>query len=395
MLNGSLPMNAIPTFEFATATKIVFGSGRLREVGVLAKDFGNRALVVTGSNSVRAEPLTELLRGQGVDVSTFPVAGEPHVDAIQRGAAHGKKERCEFVVSFGGGGVIDAGKAIAAMLTNEGDLLDYLEVIGHGLLITKTPAAFIAIPTTAGTGSEVTRNAVLASPEHRVKVSLRSPLMLARLALVDPELTLDLPPALTASTGLDALTQLIEPYVCSRANPMTDALCREGMTRAARSLRTACENGRNLAAREDMALASLFGGLALANAGLGAVHGFAAPIGGMFPAPHGAVCAALLPHVMAMNLRALRNRQPGSEALRRYESVAAWLTGNEKATADDGVEWVRKLVSDLHIPLLRAYGLKPADAGDVVEKATKASSMKANPIVLTREELAEVLERAI
>jgi alcohol dehydrogenase class IV len=395
VFNASLPMNSIPTFEFATATRIVFGSGRLREVGVLAKDFGNRALVVTGSNLVRAEPLTELLRGQGVDVSTFPVAGEPHVDAIQRGAAFAKKERCEFVVSFGGGSVIDAGKAIAAMLTNEGDLLDHLEVIGRGRSITKPAAPFVAIPTTAGTGSEVTRNAVLASLEHRVKVSLRSPLMLARVALVDPELTLDLPPALTASTGLDALTQLIEPYVCSRANPMTDALCREGMTRAAQSLRTACENGRNLAGREDMALASLFGGMALANAGLGAVHGFAAPIGGMFPAPHGAVCAALLPHVMATNLRALRNRQPGSEALRRYENVAAWLTGNEKATADEGVECVRKLVSDLQIPPLRDYGLKRDDVSDVVEKATKASSMKANPIVLTREELAEILERAI
>src|SRR4029077_1693721 len=200
--------------------------------------------------------------------------------------------------------------------------------------------------------SEATRNAVLASPENRVKVSLRSSHMLPRVALVDPELSLDLPPAITASTGLDALTQLIEPYVSSRANPMTDALCLEGMRRAARSLRLACENGRDISAREDMSVASLFGGIALANAGLGAVHGFAGPIGGMFPAPHGAVCAALLPHVVEANLRALRKRAPESGALRRYDEVARLITSEPDAVADDAVEWLRKLVSDLQIPPL-------------------------------------------
>jgi alcohol dehydrogenase class IV len=388
-------MSAIASFEFATATKIVFGPGKLREVGALAKGFGKRALVVTGKNPRRADGLVKLLGEEGIGVAIFSVAGEPHLDDVRQGVAAAKKDACEWVISFGGGSVIDAGKAIAAMLTNEGDLLDYLEVIGRGRSIAKAAAPFVAIPITAGTGSEVTRNAVLASPEHRVKVSLRSPLMLPRVALVDPELTLDLPPALTASTGLDALTQLIEPFVSSRANPMTDALCREGLPRAALSLRAAYENGRNADAREDMALASLFGGLALANAGLGAVHGFAAPVGGMFPAPHGAVCAALLPHVMEMNVRALRDRQPESQVLCRYESVARWLTGTASATADEGVEWVRKLVSDLQIPPLKAYGLKRDDVADVVEKATKASSMKANPMVLTREELTEILERAI
>src|SRR5205085_304592 len=206
--------------------------------------------------------------------------------------------------------------------------------------LTRPSAPFIAIPTTAGTGSEVTRNAVLVSPEHRVKVSLRSPHMLPRVALVDPELTYDLPPALTASTGLDALTQLIEPYVCSRANPITDPLCVEGIRRAARSLRTAFKDPRNAAARQDMALASLFGGLALSNAGLGAVHGFAGPIGGMFPAPHGAVCATLLPQVVEANIRALRQRQPKSEALSRYDEIARLLTGEANSTADDGVEWL-------------------------------------------------------
>jgi alcohol dehydrogenase class IV len=224
---------------------------------------------------------------------------------------------------------------------------------------------------------------------------LRSPHLLPQLAVIDPELTYDLPPALTATTGLDALTQLIEPYVCLRANPMTDGFCVEGIRRAARSLREAVFNGQNKSAREDMALASLFGGLALANAGLGAVHGFAGPIGGRFPAPHGAVCAALLPHVMAANLRALREREPKSYALRRYYWIATWLTDNPHATADAGVAWVQKLVAELPIPKLGAYGLREEHIADLVAKAANASSMKANPIVLTADELAQTLRLAL
>ncbi|HUC83636.1 MAG TPA: iron-containing alcohol dehydrogenase, partial [Candidatus Acidoferrales bacterium] len=289
----------------------------------------------------------------------------------------------------------DAGKAIAAMMKNEGPLLDYLEVIGRSQSLKKKPAPFVALPTTAGTGSEVTRNAVLASPEHRIKVSLRSPLLLASLAVVDPELTYELPPALTAATGLDALTQLIEPYVCLRANPMTDGFCVEGIHRAARSLREAVFSGRNKSAREDMALASLFGGLALANAGLGAVHGFAGPLGGTFSAPHGAVCAALLPHVMAANLRALRERELQSHALGRYHRLASLLTGNPHATADAGVEWVQQLVADLPIPKLGAYGIREQHIPDLVAKAANASSMKANPIALTPDELGQTLRLAL
>ncbi len=382
-------------FEFATATRIIFGAGTLREAGPLARDFGPRALVVTGANPERAEPLLALLSRHGVSAITFPVPGEPEIPAVQRGVALARQESCGLVISFGGGSALDAGKAISAMLANTGEVLDYLEVIGRGKALAHSSAPFIAIPTTAGTGSEVTRNAVLASPEHRVKVSLRSPLMLPKVAIVDPELTCDLPPAITASTGLDALTQLIEPYVSSRANPMTDALCVEGIRRAARSLHTAFADGRNMAAREDMAVASMFGGLALANAGLGAVHGFAGPIGGQFPAPHGAVCAALLPHVMDANLRALRQRQPAADALRRYEEMARLMTGRADATAEAGVEWARRLVADLQIPSLGHYGLKREHVAGLVEKASQASSMKANPLALTRDELTGVLERAL
>ena len=381
-------------FEFATATRIIFGAGTLSQLGANAKSLGRRALVVTGSNPARAEKALASLKAAGVATTTFSVTGEPEIATVERGIALARSEKCDVIVGFGGGSVLDAAKAIAAMLANKGELLDYLEVIGQGKALAKPSVPFIAIPTTAGTGAEVTRNAVLASPEHQVKVSLRSPLMLARLAIVDLELTYDLPPALTASTGLDALTQLIEPYTCSRANPLTDALCLEGIRRAARSLREAVTNGQNKSAREDMSLASLYGGMALANAGLGAVHGFAGPIGGSFPAPHGAICAALLPHVMAMNIQALRDRNIQSPVLRRYNQLAALLTGNQSATAGTGVEWIRQLVGRLPVPKLGEYGVRKEHFPDLVAKAANASSMKANPIQLTPAELTEVLNQA-
>lgn len=383
-------------FEFATATRIIFGPGRLREIGTIANEFGSRALVVTGRDASRADKLLANLRSNDIAAVTFAVPGEPELSTIEQGTQLGKGEQCEFVIGFGGGSALDAAKAIAAMLANCGELLDYVEIIGRGQTLKKRSVPFIAIPTTAGTGSEVTRNAVLASPEHKLKVSLRSPLMLARVAVVDPELTYDLPPALTASTGLDALTQLIEPYVCSRANPMTDGSCVEGIRRAARSLRAAFGDGQNKSAREDMAIASLFGGLALANAGLGAVHGFAGPMGGMFSnAPHGAICAALLPQVMNANLQALRQRAPDGGALRRYDKMAQLMTGRGSATADDGVKWIRQLAGDLKIPRLGTYGIKSEHVAELVKKAMQASSMKANPIALTPEELAEALRLAL
>ncbi len=382
-------------FEFATANRVIFGPGTVREAGRLASDFGRRALVVTGRDPARAHFLLDSLRQSGVFALPFAVAGEPSLEDVERGVARAAGENCDLVVGIGGGSALDAGKAIAAMLTNPGDLISHIEVIGGGQPLREPSAPFVAIPTTAGTGTEVTRNAVLVSRLHRVKASLRGPSLLPKIALVDPELTYDLPPAITASTGLDALTQLIEPYVCCRAQPLTDALCVEGMRRAARSLRVAFAQGRNVPAREDMALASLFGGLALANAGLGAVHGFAGAIGGLFAAPHGAVCAALLPHVMEVNIRALRERDAGGEALRRYQVAARLLTGNDAATAGDGVEWVRQLVGELQIPCLASYGLTAGDTPLVIEKAAQASSMKANPIVLAPGELAAILQKAL
>ena len=378
-------------FEFATATRIVFGAGRLREIRAIAPTLGRRALVVIGKSAgavQRAEPVLSALTDAGVEYATFSVAGEPTVDVVRTGTQRARDERCDFVIGFGGGSPIDTGKAIAVLLTNGGDPLDYVELIGKGKAFTKPAAPYVAVPTTAGTGSEVTRNAVLGSPEHRVKVSLRSALMLPRVALIDPELTYDLSPQITAATGLDALTQLIEPFVSVKANPMTDAICREGMQRVARSLRRAYEHGDDVAAREDMCVAGLFGGMALANAGLGAVHGLAGPIGGMFDAPHGALCAALLPHVMEVNRGVIRGPagrgavSDSTDVGRRFEEVRR-IVGD-----------LAGLVKALKIPPLRRYGVTREAFPEVIEKARASSSMKGNPVVLRDEELRAVLERA-
>lgn len=376
-------------FEFATATRILFGEGTAATLPELVRTFGARPLVVTGASPDRAASLIAALSAE-----VFPVPGEPTVDLVREGARLVENAACDVVISIGGGSAIDAGKAIAIIATNGGEPLEFLEVVGKGRTLAVPPLPYLAVPTTAGTGSEVTRNAVLASTAHGVKASLRSPLMLARVALVDPELTYALPPAITAYTGLDALTQLIEPYVSSRANPLVDAICVEALPRVARALRRAYHDGADREARREMSLASLFGGLALANAGLGVVHGFAAPLGGSFHAPHGALCAALLPHGMAANLAALRARAPGHPALERYTAIARLLTGNSQAGAGDGIAWVRALCAELNIPALRHWGINESGLPSVVEKAAQASSMKANPLPLTSEELLAVLEAA-
>ena len=291
-------------FEFATATRIVFGEGAAATLPELVRSFGARPFVVTGSSRERASWLVSALSAE-----VLAVPGEPTVDLVRDGARRARKAACDVVVALGGGSAINAGKAIACIATNGGEPLEFLEVVGKGRVLSAAPLPFIAAPTTAGTGSEVTRNAVLASAEHGVKASLRSPMMLPRVALVDPELTYSLPSAATASTGLDALTQLIEPYVSARANPLADALCVEGIGRAAGALGRVYRDGMDRQARRDMALASLFGGLALANAGLGVVHGFAAPLGGQWNVPHGALCAALLPSMSLFDFIANDMRQ--------------------------------------------------------------------------------------
>jgi alcohol dehydrogenase class IV len=382
-------------FQFATAAKIVFGFGCFDGLGRAARELGERALLVLGDNERFGDRAAASLGRAGVAACKARVAGEPTVEDVIALVAEARARRAEVVVGVGGGSVIDGAKAVAALLANPGDPLDFLEVIGRGKPLAHPSAPFIAVPTTAGTGAEVTKNAVLASSEQRVKVSLRSDSMLPRVALVDPELTLSMPPALTAATGLDALTQVLEPFVSCQANPLTDAVAREGLQRGARALRRAFHAGGDREARSDMALVSLFGGIALANAKLGAVHGFAGPIGGMFAAPHGAVCARLLPEVVSRNITALRARASDSPAVARYVEVARILTGRADAVAEDAADWLRDLVAELQVPPLASYGLHEAHIDEIVPKAKRASSMAGNPVVLTDDELRDTLRAAL
>ena len=385
-------MTVPPSFDFATAHRVVFGPGRATELPALIDGWGSRALVVTGTRPDRHQ---ELLGALPMPSEVVTVGGEPTVQMARDAAQTGRDGGADVVIAIGGGSALDLGKAVAALLGNGGDPLDFLEVVGRGLPITAPSAPYIAVPTTAGTGSEVSANAVLASPEHRRKASLRSPFMLPRVALVDPLLTLGCSPAVTASSGLDALTQCLEPFVCPQASPLTDGFAAEGLRRAGQSLRAAFQDGSDVPARTDMALASLLGGLSLANAKLGAVHGFAGVIGGMVDAAHGAVCAALLGAVVEVNVRALRERDAGSHALVRYAQAARLLTGRSEATIEDGVEWLRETVRVLSIPGLATLGVRREDVDEIVENSRAASSMRGNSIVLTEAELREVLAASL
>jgi alcohol dehydrogenase class IV len=382
-------------FEFATAQRIIFGPGQLRELPILIQGMGRRAALVTGANAERIMPVFQSLKKNGANPAAFSIKGEPTTERVANLARKAREQGCDFVVAIGGGSVIDAGKALSALITNKRDLMDYLEVIGKGEPLELPPAPCIAIPTTSGTGAEVTRNAVLLSQQHNVKVSMRHPKMLPTVALVDPELTLSMPPEVTASTGLDALTQLLEAFVSIKANPLTDTLCREGLKKVARSLHRAYSHGNDLKARTDMALGSLFGGMALANAGLGAVHGFAAPIGGMFSAPHGMVCAALLPAVIDTNIQSLENRDSHGPALKKYHEVAQILTGSSNASLNDAIQWISDCCMSMMVPGLADFGISESDLPAIIEKARCASSMKGNPVELTVGELADILSKSL
>ncbi len=382
-------------FEFYSTTRIIFGKGTISKIGTLSEEMGKNALVVTGKSINRANVVFEALKKQNISFSQFIVESEPTVGVVETGIKKAQADQCDFIIGFGGGSVLDAGKAIASLLSNEGEIIDYLEVVGKGKPITKPSLPYIAIPTTSGTGTEVTRNSVLAVPDRQVKVSLRSPYLLPKVAIVDPQLTYELPPDVTARTGLDALTQLIEPYTSNQTNPIVDGICREGIQRAARSLLRAYENGQDEKAREDMSVASLFGGLALANGKLGAVHAIAGPMGGMFPIPHGTACACLLPYVIEVNTMALANQKNSEDSLYRYEDIARLVTGSNNATIEDGIAWVRELCQILKIPRLSEFKINLPDFPILIEKSLKASSMKGNPVQLTTGEMEKILVNAL
>jgi alcohol dehydrogenase class IV len=379
-------------FEFATAGRIMVGAGRAAELPGVLSGLGSRVLVCTGASPARH---AGLLAGIGLPAAVLEVAAEPTVELARAGVAAAREHGADVVAAIGGGSVIDAGKAVSMLLGNGGDPLDYLEVIGSGRQVARPAVPCVAVPTTAGTGAEVTANAVLASPEHRLKASLRSPLMIPRVALVDPQLTASCPPPVTAASGLDALTQCLEPFVSPRASPLTDGLAREGLRRAAAGLRAAYADGADLAARADMAVCSLLGGITLANAKLGAVHGLAGVIGGTADVPHGMACAALLAPVIDANVRALRAGPSGHPALERYAEVAQLLTGQPAASVADGLAWIRETLRLLAVPGLAAFGVGPQHAGEIAAKALKSSSMQGNPVSLTQGDLEAVLMQAL
>ena len=379
------------SFEFATATRLLFGAGKVAEVPAALRAQGvRRTLVATNLPGPGCARLRSLLTTAGIESVVFLVDCEPTVDLVSAGRARSRREGCDAVVGLGGGSAMDLGKAVAALATNEGDPLDYLEVVGRGSPLRARPLPFVAIPTTAGTGAEVTRNAVIGVPAAKVKVSLRSPHLLPILAVLDPDLLDGLPRDVVAHSGLDALSHLLEALVSSKANPLTDALGTEGLRRSARALRRAYTSGLQAETREDLMLASLCGGLCLANGGLGAVHGFAAPLGGMLHAPHGAVCAALLGPVIEANLRALAEREPEHPARARYREIAEIVTGRHGAEAEDGLAWVRDLCQALDVRGLGHHGLSSGEIPALVAKAKAASSMRGNPVQLSDQELGDI-----
>jgi alcohol dehydrogenase class IV len=362
--------------------------------GVLADRGISRVLVITGRTTSRADSIRSALHEVGITSMVFGVATEPSIERVRAGVELLSETACDAVLGFGGGSALDVAKAVAVLATSGTDLLEHLEIIGAGRPIERPGLPCIAVPTTAGTGSEVTRNSVLSG--DGVKASLRSPLLLPRLAVVDPDLLVGVPQSTIAASGMDALSQLIEPLLSRRANPFTDALARDGIRRSARSLRRAYADGMaDPGVREDLALASLFSGICLANSGLGAVHGLAAAAGARLSAPHGAVCAAALAAAMEVNLSALRERARDHPALQRMAEVATLLTGRPDATPEDAIAWLQDLTADLSIPGLASYALDGAEIGTVVAAAQKASSMRGNPIELSDEEVTEIVTRSL
>jgi alcohol dehydrogenase class IV len=381
--------------DLAVPGDIRFGAGRVSEVpGALADLGAGRVLVVTGRTTSRADAIRSALNEANISSVVFGVTSEPSIERVRAAVDLLLETGCDAVLGFGGGSPLDVAKAVAVLATSGTDPLEHLEVIGAGRPIERPGLPCVAVPTTAGTGSEVTRNSVLSG--SGVKASLRSPLLLPKVALVDPDLLVSVPKPTIAASGMDALSQLIEPLLSQRANPFTDALAREGIRRSARSLRRAYDEGmEDPGVREDLAMASLFSGICLANSGLGAVHGLAAAAGARLSAPHGAVCAAVLAAAIDVNLRALRDRAPDHQAVQRITEVATLFTGRPDATAEDAIFWLQELTAVLSIPGLASYGLAEAEIDAVVAAAQKASSMRGNPIELGDQEVSEIVTRSL
>lgn len=393
-------MSPFANFSITRVPRIEFGSGVFTKTAALASHFGRRALLVTGGGSLRATSHwnalhTELKKNNMSWVDT-PIQGEPSPVQVDALVAQLRAENIEVVIGVGGGSVLDAAKAIAGLLRVDQSVMDYLEGVGPELAYEGPSVPFIAVPTTAGTGSEATKNAVLSvQGDAGFKKSFRHELLVPQYAVVDPDLLATCPPALIAANGMDALTQLIESYVSTKSNPFTEALAWDGIAAACTGLLPWYEHGARAAeARARMAYAALISGITLAQTGLGSVHGLASPLGAFFPIPHGVVCGTLFASATQMNIHAMRVREPNNIALEKYARIARLLTGEavaDDATACDALvrrleEWTQRL----NLPRLSNYGMTRSDCARVVANC-RGSSMKTNPIVLTDAEVETIL----
>lgn len=395
-------MSTINPFEIARLPRIVFGEGRLGELPRLAAAYGRRLLLVTGRRALRAsphwEPLCRALREQGFIWSELTVAGEPSPALVDEAVARFRGEGIEVVVGIGGGSVLDAAKAIAGLLIPGNSVMDHLEGVGPELPYRGPAVPFIAVPTTAGTGSEATKNAVLSlQGEQGFKKSFRDEKLVAQVALVDPALLASCPPEIMAANGMDAFTQLLESFVSLKANPLTDALALSGMEAVRDGFFAAWRGGESEGARRGralMAYAALVSGITLAQVGLGSVHGLASPLGAFFPIPHGMVCGTLVAAATEINIEALKARAPNSIALEKYAQVGRLLARDPGLARDEAHARLVAILADwtdkLGLKRLGLYGVRESDIARIVAHS-RGSSMKTNPIVLEDEEIARVL----
>ncbi|MBA5763055.1 iron-containing alcohol dehydrogenase [Vibrio sp. 404] len=378
-------------FQFMTSTRIIFGEGALQSSLSVINQFGYSVLLVSGKNTERASPIIQYIKMQGMRYQHVAICGEPNITMVEETALNGRKFKPDLVIAIGGGSVIDMGKALAAIIPNQGDVYDYVEVVGRNVPLKTKPIPFIAIPTTASTGSEVTRNAVLRSGQDKVKVSLRSPEMLADVAIVDPTLTYGTDAYTSGRGAMDAFTHLMEAYVCGEPNPITDMICEEGLRRLSESVLPGCLND-NYRARSDLSFAAMLGGMAITNAKLGAAHGLASALGGKLAAPHSVITARLAPFVMQENIRAAK-KAGRADVLARYRKMAQLLTGRANASRDDAVLWTNMMLEKLKLPDLNEFGVCKTSFEQVVDDALKSVAIKGNPLPLTKERLMFILQQ--
>lgn len=378
-------------FQFMTSSRIIFGEGALENSLSLIKQFGYSVLLVSGKQSERARPIIDYLNQQKLRYQHVSISGEPNITMVEETAIIGRRFSPNLVVAIGGGSVLDMGKALAAIIPNQGNVYDYVEVLGRCVPLKTKPLPMIAIPTTASTGSEVTRKAVLKSGQDKVKVSLRSPDMIPDVAIVDPTLTYGTEPLISGRGAMETFTHLMESYVCGDPNPLTDMVCEEGMRKLSRAVLPAClQDDRT--ARADLSFAAMLGGMASTNAKLGAAHGLASALCGKLEAPHSVITARLSPYVMLENINAAR-LAGRDDILHRYTHLAELLTGNSQAKIEDGVAWVEDMLDTLGLPLLSSFGVCNTSFEKVAQDALKSNSIKGNPIPLTKERLVYILNQ--